>query len=137
MVGACPGGLFAAYHLIRMGHSVEIFEAGAHPGGLLWTGIPDYRLPNSILKAEIDRIVNMGVKIRLNYKATDIVAEIRNGKFNACFLAIGAQLIQQETFEKDDFLYIKDAFSFFAEYKSNSSPCIMKKVVVYGGGKLA
>lgn len=137
MVGACPGGLFAAYHLTRMGHSVEIFEAGAHPGGLLWTGIPDYRLPNSILKAEIDRIVNMGVKIRLNYKATDIVAEIRNGKFNACFLAIGAQLIQQETFEKDDFLYIKDAFSFFAEYKSNSSPYIMKSVVVYGGGKLA
>lgn len=137
VIGAGPGGLSAAYHLTRMGHSVEIFEAGAHPGGLLWTGIPDYRLPNSILKAEIDRIVNMGVKIRLNYKATDIVGEMENGKFDACFLAIGAQLILQETFEKDDSVYIKDAFSFFAEYKSNSSPYIMKKVVVYGGGKLA
>jgi NADPH-dependent glutamate synthase beta subunit-like oxidoreductase len=137
VVGAGPGGLAAAYHLTRMGHTVEIFEAGAHPGGLLWTGVPDYRLPNSILKAEIDRIVNMGVKIRLNYKVHDVVGEMETDKFDAAFLAIGAQLIQKEAFEKDDSVYTKDAFEFFREYKSNASPYIKKRVVVYGGGKLA
>jgi len=137
VVGAGPGGLSAAYHLTRMGHAVEIFESGDHPGGLLWTGVPDYRLPNTILKSEIDRIVKLGVKIRLNYKVQDVLAEKEAGKFDAIFLAIGARLIHKEEFEHDDSVYTRDAFSFFKEYKSNSSPYISKKVVVYGGGKLA
>lgn len=137
VVGAGPAGLSAAYHLTRLGHTVEIFDAGGQPGGLLWTGIPDYRLPNTILKAEIDRIVNMGVTVRLNYKISDIVAEKENGNFDAVFLAIGAQLIRKESFEQDESVYTKDAFSFFKDFKLNPSPYINKKVVVYGGGKLA
>ena len=137
VIGAGPGGLSAAYHLTRMGHTVEIFEAGDTPGGLLWTGVPDYRLPHDILKAEIDRIVNMGVKIRLNYKVSDVLAEKEEGKFDAVYLAIGAQLIQKEGFEQDDSIYTRDAFSFFRESKNNSQPYENKKVVVYGGGKLA
>jgi NADPH-dependent glutamate synthase beta subunit-like oxidoreductase len=104
---------------------------------LLWTGVPDYRLPNTILNAEIDRIVNMGVKIRLNYRVYDVLGEKETGKFDAVYLAIGAQLIQKETFEQDDSIYTRDAFSFFKEYKLNASPYLQKKVVVYGGGKLA
>jgi formate dehydrogenase (NADP+) beta subunit len=137
VVGAGPGGLSAAYHLTRMGHTVEIFEAGSHPGGLLWTGVPDYRLPNTILKSEIDRIVKMGVTIRLNYKVQDVLGEKETGNFDAVFLSIGAQLIHTEEFEQDDSVYTKDAFSFFKDYKLNASPYISKKVVVYGGGKLA
>ena len=137
VVGAGPGGLSAAYHLARMGHTVEIFEAGGHPGGLMWTGIPDYRLPKEILNAEIDRIVKMGVYIRLNYKVNNVQAEKEDGRFDAVFLAIGAQLIHPETFKNDNSVYIKDAFSFFKEVKLNTSPYLHKKVVVYGGGKLA
>jgi NADPH-dependent glutamate synthase beta subunit-like oxidoreductase len=137
VVGAGPGGLSAAYHLTRMGHAVEIFEAGAHPGGLLWTGVPDYRLPNTVLKSEIDRIVKMGVNIRLNYRVHDLAGEMETGNFDAAFLSIGAQLIQKETFPQDGSVYTRDAFTFFKEYKSNPSPYISKKVVVYGGGKLA
>ena len=137
VVGAGPGGLSAAYHLARMGHTVEIFEAGGHLGGLLWTGVPEYRLPKEILDAEIDRIVRMGVKIRLNYKVEDVMTEKETGNFDAVYLAIGAQLIHQEEFEHDDSVYITDAFSFFNEVKSTTSPYLYKKVVVYGGGKLA
>ena len=137
VIGAGPGGLSAAYHLARMGHVVEIFEAGGHPGGLLWSGVPEYRLPKEILDAEIDRIVRMGVKIRLNYKVRDVLTEKDAGNFDAVYLSIGAQLIHKEEFEHDDSVYITDAFSFFNEMKSNTSPYIQKKVVVYGGGKLA
>jgi len=137
VVGAGPGGLSAAYHLARMGHIVEIFEAGDHPGGLLWTGVPEYRLPKEILDAEVDRIVRMGVNIRLNYKVQDVLTEKEAGSFDAVYLSIGAQLIRKEDFQHDDSVYITDAFSFFNEAKSNSSPYVRKKVVVYGGGKLA
>ena len=137
VIGAGPGGLSAAYHLARMGHAVEIFDEGSNPGGLLATGVPDYRLPKEILEAEIDRIVKMGINIRLNYKVQNLLAEKEAGKFDAVYLSIGAQLIKKESFQQDDTVYIRDAFSFFIEMKSNPSSFQGKKVVVYGGGKLA
>jgi NADPH-dependent glutamate synthase beta subunit-like oxidoreductase len=137
VIGAGPSGLSAAYHLTRMGHTVQVYEAGGHLGGLLWTGVPDYRLPKEILDFEVERIVRMGVKIRLNYKVQDVITEKEAGNFDAVYLAIGAQLIHKEEFQHDDSVYITNAFSFFKEMKSNTSPYIQKKVVVYGGGKLA
>ena len=68
VVGAGPSGLSAAYHLTRLGHQVEIHEAGPLPGGMLHFGIPAYRLPRADLLAEIARIERMGVRIVLNHK---------------------------------------------------------------------
>ena len=137
VIGGGPSGLSAAYHLARMGHEVEIYEAGSRLGGLLWTGIPDYRLPKDILDFEVNRIISNGIKVKLNYKVDDIIKEKESGKFDAVYLAIGAGLIHNEEFDTDGSVYTTDAFSFFNEIKSNTSPYIKKKVVVYGGGKLA
>lgn len=137
VVGAGPSGLSAAYHLTRMGHAVDVYDAGDQPGGLLWTGVPEYRLPKEILNAEISRLLQMGIDIRVNYKVTNLLAEKESGGFDAVYLATGAQLIQQDTFEQDNSVYITDAFTFFKEVKANSAPYVENKVVVYGGGKLA
>ena len=119
VIGAGPSGLSAAYHFARMGHTVEIYEAGDHAGGLLWTGVPDYRLPKEILDFEIDRIVRAGVKIRLNYKVLYVLAEKEAGKFAAVYPAIGDQIIHKETFPQDDSVFITDAFFFFNDSKSH------------------
>jgi NADPH-dependent glutamate synthase beta subunit-like oxidoreductase len=66
VVGSGPGGLSAAYQLARRGYPVTVFEAFPKSGGMLRYGIPDYRLPQSVLDAEIDRILEMGVDLRLN-----------------------------------------------------------------------
>ena len=66
VVGAGPSGLSAAYHLRRMGHAVEIHEAGPFAGGMMRFGIPKYRLPRDVLDAEINRILDLGVVLKLN-----------------------------------------------------------------------
>jgi len=66
VVGAGPSGLSAAYHLARLGHRVTIHEAGPLAGGMMRFGIPKYRLPRDVLDAEIKRILDMGITLKLN-----------------------------------------------------------------------
>ena len=94
IVGAGPSGLSAAYHLARLGHSVEIHEAGPVAGGMLQFGIPAYRLPRAELAAEVARIEQLGVKIVLDHPVTDVLAERDAGRFDAVFVAIGAHVGQ-------------------------------------------
>ena len=95
VVGAGPAGLSAAYHLRRLGHAVTILEAGPLAGGMMRFGIPKYRLPRDVLDAEVERIVDLGVEIALNTKVDDIEATMREGGFDAAFLAVGAHIAKR------------------------------------------
>ena len=95
VIGAGPSGLSAAFHLARLGHKVEIHEAGPLAGGMMHFGIPAYRLPRDVLMQEIVRIEAMGVRIVLNHKVEDVLAEQASGKFDAVFVAIGDRVGKQ------------------------------------------
>jgi glutamate synthase (NADPH/NADH) small chain len=95
IVGSGPAGLTCAGELAKMGHDVTIFEALHQPGGVLVYGIPEFRLPNKIIEAEIDRLREMGVKIVCNVVIgrTFTVDELMQEEgFHALFIAIGAGL---------------------------------------------
>lgn len=137
IVGAGPSGLSAAYHLRRLGHEVEIFEAGPLPGGMMHFGIPAYRLPRKVLMTEIGRIEKMGINIRLNRKVEDIVAEKAIGKFDAVFIAIGAHIGKKTDIPARDAGQILDAVSFIRDVELGLAPKLGRRVAVYGGGNTA
>ena len=92
VVGAGPSGLSAAYHLARLGHRVTIHDAGPAAGGMMRFGIPKYRLPRDVLDAEVKRITDLGVELKLNSKIDSIPDALRQGRFDAAFLAVGAHI---------------------------------------------
>ena len=137
IIGAGPSGLSAAYHLARLGHDVTILEAGPIAGGMMNFGIPAYRLPRHILKAEIDRICEMGVTIKLNHKVDDILMEKSNGGFDAVFIAIGAHIGKKTEIPARDASKILDAVSFLKDVELGHTPHIGRRVAIYGGGNTA
>src|SRR6516162_1219577 len=137
VVGAGPSGLSAAYHLARLGHTVEIREAGTVPGGLMHFGIPAYRLPSEVLMGQIRRIEELGVKIALNHKVEDVLAEKAEGRFDAVFIAIGAGVGKHVDIPACDAVRVLDAVALLHDVKLGEPPRLGRRVVVYGGGNTA
>lgn len=137
VVGAGPSGLACAYHLARLGHHVEIKEAGPMAGGMMHFGIPKYRLPRDVLDAEIARIQTLGVDITLNHRVEDLQAEKDQGGFDAAFVAVGAHLSQRTEIPARDAGKILDAVSFLRGVEGGEIPKLGRRVAVYGGGNTA
>ncbi len=137
IVGAGPSGLSAAYQLVLMGHEVEIREAGPVAGGMIHFGIPAYRMPRDELQAEIKRIENIGVKITLNHRVDDLLAEKEAGNFDAAFVAVGAHISKKIDIPNRDAGKILDAVSFLSQAKEGEAPKLGRRVAIYGGGNTA
>jgi NADPH-dependent glutamate synthase beta subunit-like oxidoreductase len=120
-----------------MGHSVEIHEAGPLAGGMMHFGIPAYRLPRADLDAEIRRIEEMGVKIVLNHKVEDLIAEKEAGGFDAVFIAVGAHISKRTGIPARDAGKMLDAASFLRSVATGEAPKLGRRVAIYGGGNTA
>jgi 2-oxoacid:acceptor oxidoreductase delta subunit (pyruvate/2-ketoisovalerate family) len=137
VVGAGPSGLSAAYHLARLGHGVEIHEAGPLSGGMMRFGIPKYRLPRDVLDAEVQRILDLGVVLKFNAKVANIEESMKQGGFDAAFLAVGAHIGKRAYIPAGDAARIVDAVSVLRSMEGAEKPMLGRKVVVYGGGNTA
>jgi 2-oxoacid:acceptor oxidoreductase delta subunit (pyruvate/2-ketoisovalerate family) len=137
VVGAGPSGLSAAYFLTLLGHSVTIRDAGPLAGGMMRFGIPKYRLPRDVLDAEIQRIVEMGVELELNTKVENVLEAMRDGGFDAAFLAVGAQLGKRAYIPAGSAAKMVDAVSLLRNMEGEEPPQLGRRVVVYGGGDTA
>ena len=137
VVGAGPGGLSAAYHLRRFGHEVTIFESTPKAGGMLRWSIPKYRLPREKLNAEIARIEEMGVKIVLDTMVEDVQSSMKEGQFDAAFLAVGAHSPRGLDIPVTGEMPVLEGITVLRDLELDKPTHLRGQVVVYGGGNTA
>jgi len=138
IVGAGPAGLTAAYRLALKGYKVKIFEATQKPGGMLWWGIPAYRLPRDTLQSEVDFILKTGVEIEYGKRVgKDIPLDQLRKDYNAVFLAIGAHISLKLNIEGEDLNGVVHGIDFLRRVANGENVQLGKKVVVIGGGNAA
>ncbi len=139
IVGGGPAGMAAAYYLVRLGYRVTVFEAMPVPGGMMAIGIPSYRLPREALQEEIQRIVDLGVELRLDaamgrdFSLSDLEAQ----GFNAVFLATGASKSRRLGVPGDQLPGVVPATLFLKQVNLGEGTRLSGPVVVVGGGSTA
>ncbi len=148
IVGAGPSGLTCAGDLAKMGYEVTIFEALHLAGGVLIYGIPEFRLPKSIVQKEVDNLKALGVKVETNMvigKVTSIDELMNEHGFEAVFIGSGAGLPRFMGIKGENLKGVYSANEFLTRvnlmkaYKESSDTPIMNanKVAVVGGGNVA
>ena len=138
VVGSGPAGLSCAFHLAKRGFQVKIFEANSEPGGWMRYGIPSYRLPNYILKQEIDKILELGIELEFNVKVgVNIPMDQLTRDYNAVFLGLGAQTGTSIKIPGEDAQNVFTGVEFLKLINSGQIVEIGKDVVVIGGGNTA
>jgi NADPH-dependent glutamate synthase beta subunit-like oxidoreductase/Pyruvate/2-oxoacid:ferredoxin oxidoreductase delta subunit len=135
ILGGGPGGLSCAYQLVLKGHDVTIFDDHELLGGMMRYGIPGFRTPREVLDAEINRIIELGVKTRMKCRVgKDITLEQIRKDFDAVFLGMGAQAGRALPIPDADAPNVVTATSFLDAFNQGRLQHVGKRVVVVGGG---
>lgn len=136
VIGSGPCGLTAAYYLARLGHDISVYESLPQAGGMLRYGIPEYRLPNTVVDREIASIESCGVKIKTKAAVTSAPELLKKG-YDAVLVATGAWNPVKMGIEGEDSPSVMDGIDYLTRVNTGERPAIGKKVIVVGGGNTA
>lgn len=138
VIGAGPGGLSAAYYLLKMGYSVELYEQKTAAGGMLRYGIPEYRLPYDALDKDISFILSQGAKLHLNTKVgKDITFDDIYDKYDSVFISTGLFEVNKIAIEGEDLPGVISGLDFLDDITNGKIPELGNQVLVIGGGNVA
>ncbi|MGA3135253.1 MAG: FAD-dependent oxidoreductase [Terracidiphilus sp.] len=138
VVGSGPTGLTAAFYLAMLGHDVTVFEERSEAGGMLRFAIPEYRLPKSVLRRELDLIEGMGVKMEFNTRVgVDLSLDELASRFDAVFLSIGTWKESGIRLPGTELKGVYPALPFLEAAAKQEKMPIGARVTVIGGGNAA
>ena len=139
IIGAGPGGMAAASELAMAGCAVEIFEMHPYAGGMVGGAIPEFRLPQAVFNRDLERLVQLGVKIHYNVKAgRDIhLSQLRKNGFDHVVIMVGAQLGKKLGLAGEESEGVMDALYFLRQAREGKPPAIGQHVGIIGAGDTA
>lgn len=138
VIGSGPSGMSCAYQLARLGYQVTVYEANGKPGGMLTYAIPRYRLPEAIVDSELQKIIDIGITMKLcTTVGKDVLLDDLKKEFTAIYVAVGAQAGTVLGIKGEDAKDVYSGLAFLKAIKDNNPLKLGKKVVVIGGGNTA
>jgi NADPH-dependent glutamate synthase beta subunit-like oxidoreductase len=139
VIGAGPAGLSAAHDLALLGYGVTVFDAAEEPGGMMRFGIPEYRLPRSLIRAEVDKILALGVELRTRTPLSPEfgLAGLRERGYEAVFLAIGVSRGRDLQVPGSQLDGVVKAIDYLLNVNRGYRMDLGRRVVVIGGGFVA
>ena len=139
VIGAGPAGLTAAHHLSLKGYPVTIFEADSKPGGMMFSCIPEYRLPRDVLEKEIAQIIDENVTLKCHQTLGKdfTIGKLLDSGFKAVFVALGAQKGRRLYLDGEDCKGVYPSIEFLKAYTQKGEQLARGRVAVVGGGNSA
>ena len=138
IIGSGPAGLSCAYFLAIEGYSPVVFEKDAVPGGMMVTGIPNFRLEKDVVNAEIDVLREMGVEFRCGVEVgKDVtIQQLRDQGFKGFFVAVGLQYGGKLNVPGDDAVNVMPGVDYIKSVNAGKAQPLSGNVVVIGGGNI-
>ena len=139
VIGAGPAGIAAAHDLALMGYRVTVFEATNQAGGMMYHGIPEFRLARSIIEKEIQKVVQLGVEIRVNAPLNEKfgIKELRAEGFESVFVSVGVQKGRDMNIEGSNLDGVIKAIDYLLNINNGYRVELGRRVLVIGGGFVA
>jgi NADPH-dependent glutamate synthase beta subunit-like oxidoreductase/coenzyme F420-reducing hydrogenase delta subunit/ferredoxin len=139
VVGSGPSGLSCAYFLSQKGYSVTVFEAKPRLGGMLYYGIPDFRLPKDVLEKDIEFIGKSGIEFKTNHAIGrhESIGSLLTGGYDAVYIAAGAQKSMLLGVPGEDLGGVLVGLKFLEDYNAGKRVNLGRTVLVVGGGDVS